>query len=95
MMCDSGGFCPVGFEFVTGIKAEDCACARVWEAIVRQVCGDEEDFKARWERLKIDFYGALNGLCGISGRYAEGAVVCVVWIGGGFSKAREDEREDV
>ena len=95
MMCDSGGFCPVGFESVLGVKAEDCACARVWEAIVRQICGDKEDFKARWKRLKIDFYGALNGLCGISGRYAEGAVVGVVGIGGGFSKAREDERENV
>ena len=62
---------------------------------MRQVCGDEEDFKARWELWKIDFYGALNGLCGISGRYAEGAVIGVVWIGGGFPKAREDEREDV
>ena len=78
-----------------GIKAEYCACACVWEAIVRQVCGDEEDFKARGECLKIDVYGALDGLGGISGRYAEGAVIGVVWIGGGVSKAREDEREDV
>ena len=62
---------------------------------MRQVCGDEEDFKARWKRLEIDFYGALNGLCGISGRYAEGAVIGVVWVCGGLSKAREDEREDV
>ena len=62
---------------------------------MREVCGDKEDFKARWKCLKIDFYGALNGLCGIFGRYAEGAVIGVVWIGGGVSKAREDEREDV
>ena len=67
MMCDSGGFCPVGFEFVLGVKAEYCAGAYVWEAIVRQVCGDEEDFRARWECLKIDVYGALDGLCGICG----------------------------
>ena len=95
MMCDLAGFCPVGFEFVLGLKAEYCAQACIWEAVVRQVCGDKEDFKARWERLKIDFYGGLNGLCGISGRYAEGAVIGVVRIGGGLSKAREDEREDV